>query len=135
MGNGHFDVLVVDDEPLVRDAMKAILESYGHRVAIAVDGVDAVAVFKGNEFDIVLLDLGLPKMNGYRVAEQMKSMRPQVPVFFITGWGDDIDKAKIKALGVEAVIGKPFQPEDLIQQMEEMLQGQRQFGERPGVSG
>lgn len=125
MRNGHFDVLVVDDEPLVREAMKAVLESYGHQVSIAVDGVDALSVFEDNEFDIVLLDLGLPKMNGYKVAEQMKRMRPEMPVFFITGWGDDVDRAKTKALGVNAVIGKPFQPEDLVLQIEEILLGQQ----------
>ena len=122
---GNFNILVVDDELLVRDAMKAILEGYGHRVATAIDGVDAMDVFQGDTFDVVLLDLGLPKMNGYRVAEKIKGLRPDIPVFFITGWGDDIDREKIKTLGVDAVIGKPFQPDDLIFQIEAMLRDER----------
>ena len=121
VGGLRYDILVVDDEPLVRKALESILEQQGHRVVTAEDGVGALKAFRGGDFDIVFLDLGMPRMNGYQVAEEMKKLKAQVPVVLVTGWGDDVDQERIASIGIAAVVGKPFHPQELLQTLEEVM--------------
>ena len=119
-------VLVVDDEPMVRKTIETILKHEGHHIVTAKDGLSALEAFGEREVDIVLLDVGMPGMNGYRVAEEMRKLRPDVPILFITGWGsDDIDQERVVSLGVDSVISKPFEPQELLQQMREAMERRR----------
>jgi PAS domain S-box-containing protein len=106
-------VLAVDDEPLVRRALEAMLREAGHTVVAAGDGQEAIAEFERRAFDVVLLDLGMPDMNGYQVAERMKAVKPEVPIILVTGWGEDMDKERVRASGIAMTLGKPFKPDDL----------------------
>ena len=64
-------------------------------------------------------------MNRYRVAEEMRKLRPDVTVFLVTGWGDDVDQGQVEALGIDAVIGKPFEPQELLRQVNEAMERRR----------
>ena len=125
MAGAQYSILVVDDEPLVTRAVEAMLEPYGHRVTMAQDGLVALDTFRKGDFDVVLLDLGLPGMNGYTVAEEMKKSKPGIPIILVTGWGDDVDDDKVTAIGIERVIAKPFQPDELTSTIEEVLKPKR----------
>jgi len=122
VGGLQCDILVVDDEPLVRGALQSILKQQGHQVVAAEDGVAALKAFGEEDFDIVFLDLGLPKMNGYRVAEEMKKSKAQVPIVLVTGWAEDVDRGRIKSIGIAAVVGKPFNPRELLRTLEEVME-------------
>jgi PAS domain S-box-containing protein len=124
-GGPRYDVLVVDDEPLVRAAMEAVLQQEGYRAVAAKDGPAALKLFGEGEFDIVLLDVGMPKMNGFRVAEQMRKLHPDVAIILVTGWGDEVDQEQVKATGVDAVINKPFEPLDMLQRVNEVMERRR----------
>jgi CheY-like chemotaxis protein len=114
------DILVVDDEPLIRAAIAALLKGWGYRVVTAENGMAALNVFREKEFEVVFLDLGMPEMNGYRVAEAMKGVKPDVSVVLVTGWGNDIDEERIEDAGIVKVVRKPFGPEELIGTLDEM---------------
>jgi PAS domain S-box-containing protein len=122
VGGLQYGILVVDDEPLVREALKSVLEQQGHRVATAEEGVAALRAFGERDLDVVFLDLGLPKMNGYRVAEEMKRLKPAVPIILVTGWDDDVAHERIESIGIAAVVAKPFHPQELLRTLEEVMQ-------------
>jgi CheY-like chemotaxis protein len=114
-------ILVVDDEPLVRKAIGGVLKERGYPVVAVEDGVKALAAFREEEFGLVLLDLGMPGMNGYQTAEEMKKLKPDVPVVLVTGWGDDVDQDRVKETCIVRVLNKPFQPGELRQTVEEIM--------------
>jgi PAS domain S-box-containing protein len=106
-------ILVVDDEPLVRKAIGGVLKERGYPVVAVADGMKALAALREEEYGLVLLDLGMPGMNGYQTAEEMKKLKPDVPVILVTGWGDDVDRDRMKEIGIIRVVHKPFQPGEL----------------------
>lgn len=112
-----YRILLVDDDSLLSEAVANILQMEGHSVSVAPDGPDALDLLQQDTFDIILLDVGLPGMNGYEVATEMKRLLPHVPIVLVTGSGENVDHQRLKSIGVEEVIGKPFQPEKLLNTM------------------
>jgi CheY-like chemotaxis protein len=108
-------ILVVDDEPLFLDALTILLGKLGHTVVAAEDGETAVELFKEQEFSLVLLDLGMPRLNGYRTAEVMKRMHPRVPIILVTGWGSITSEEELRRIGIARAIAKPFKIDQLVQ--------------------
>jgi len=108
-------ILVIDDDDRVRTLLRDILLFAGHRVIEASDGESGIRYFEeGESVDMVLTDLGMPLKNGWEVAKWIKTKRPQLPVVLITGWGTDLDEAKIKDSGVDLIIGKPFEVNEIL---------------------
>ena len=101
-------VLVVDDDPLVREVISASLGEDGYTVALAVNGRDGLEKFCAGEFDIVLTDRSMPEMEGDEFAREVKKKRPDVPVILITGFGDIMAATGEKPEGVDVVLSKPF---------------------------
>ena len=101
-------VLVIDDEEYVRSVLSRSLSQVNHRVTTAKNGEEGLRLFKEKEFDVVLTDLGMPNMSGWEVCKAIKKMSPNTPVGMITGWGMDVDQAKIKEKGLDFIISKPF---------------------------
>jgi len=107
-------VLVIDDDDRVRTLLRDILLLAGHRAVEASDGRSGIRYLEEGGFDIVLTDLGMPGTNGWEVAKCVKQRTPETPVILITGWGLELDETKIRELGVDFVISKPFQIQDII---------------------
>jgi len=99
-------VLVVDDNPGIRDAMIAALAGDGHIVQTAEDGQDGIERFRAGAFDIVITDRGMPRMNGDRLAAAIKQVSPRTPVILLTGVGSLMGSEDMP-LGVDLVVGKP----------------------------
>ena len=112
---GPMTILVIDDDERIRSLLRNILLFGGHRVIEASDGESGMRYLDGDRFDLVLTDLGMPGMNGWEVVKRIKARIPQVPVALITGWGTDLDQEKIKESGVDRIIGKPFQVNEIIE--------------------
>ncbi len=109
-------ILVIDDDERVRTLLRDILQFAGHRVIEASDGESGIRYFEeGESVDMVLTDLGMPLKNGWEVAKWIKAKTPQLPVVLITGWGTDLDEAKIKDSGVDLIIGKPFEVNEVLE--------------------
>ena len=106
-------VLIIDDEPFVRDTLGEILRQQHHHVVVAEDGASGLARFRESTFDLVMTDLGMPGMSGWQVAQAVKAARPQVPVVLVTGWGLDVPADQLEKRGVDRVMIKPFRFEDV----------------------
>jgi GAF domain-containing protein/CheY-like chemotaxis protein len=106
-------VLVIDDEPFVRETLEEILRLQQHDVVGADDGISGLARFREGAFDLVMTDLAMPGMSGWQVAQAVKAARPQVPVVLVTGWGVEVQADDLKKHGVDRVLTKPFRFEDV----------------------
>ena len=100
-------VLVVDDEKLIVKGIRFSLEQEGMEVDCAYDGEEAVQKAKENEYDIILLDVMLPKLDGFEVCQQIREFS-SVPVIMLTAKGDDMDKILGLEYGADDYITKPF---------------------------
>ena len=100
-------VLVVDDEKLIVKGIRFSLEQDGYEVDCAYDGEDALNHAKENAYDMILLDIMLPKMNGYEVCQQIREFS-RVPIIMLTAKSDDMDKILGLDYGADDYITKPF---------------------------
>jgi CheY-like chemotaxis protein len=106
-------VLVIDDEPFVRETLGEILRQQRHDVVVADDGASGLARFREGAFDLVMTDLAMPGMSGWQVAQAVKAARPRVPVVLVTGWGVEVQADELHTHGVDRVMTKPFRFEDV----------------------
>ena len=100
-------VLVVDDEKLIVKGIRFSLEQDSMEVDCAYDGEEALEKIRANEYDIVLLDVMLPKLNGFEVCQQVREFS-DVPILMLTAKGDDMDKILGLEYGADDYITKPF---------------------------
>lgn len=100
-------VLIVDDEALVRELLRTVLEGEGLDVLEARDGREGLEVFKGNQsrIDLVILDLNMPEMTGYDMQAELQLIDPDVKMIVVTGYMPDEERL----VGVEEIISKPVQ--------------------------
>jgi DNA-binding response OmpR family regulator len=113
-------VLVVDDEPMVRDVLARYLEKEGFRVETAEDGEAAVLRFEEGGPDLVLLDLMLPKMDGLEVFQAMRARRA-TPVIMLTARGEETDRLVGLDLGADDYVTKPFSPREVVARVRAVL--------------
>jgi chemosensory pili system protein ChpA (sensor histidine kinase/response regulator) len=108
--------LVVDDSITVRRVTQRLLERNGMRVLTARDGMDAIAVLQENLPDIILLDIEMPRMDGYEVAAQVRGdpRTKDIPIIMITSRAGDKHRARAIELGVDDYLGKPYQESQLL---------------------
>lgn len=114
-------VLVVDDDPLVVDSIRRMLVFQGYRVETARNGDEALALFSESGFDLTLLDYQMPGMKGDQLATAIKSLVPSQPVIMFTGYGEAVQSAGARPEAVDAVLGKPFDLEELRQTLARLL--------------
>lgn len=100
-------VLVVDDEKLIVKGIRFSLEQDGMQVDCAYDGEEALEYARNNQYDIILLDVMLPKFTGYEVCQQIREFS-DVPIIMLTAKGDDMDKILGLEYGADDYITKPF---------------------------
>lgn len=104
----RLSILVVDDNVDAADTLAEILRAAGHGVQTEYDGIAAVDTARSDKPDVVLLDIGLPKLNGYDVARQIRSHDPHRPVLVaVTGWGQDDDRRRSQEAGFHHHLVKP----------------------------
>jgi len=118
-------ILVIDDEPFVRDILSKMFGLKGHEVVVASDGEEGIDRFKSGGFDLVFTDLGMPKVSGWEVGKTIKTLSPQTPVIMITGWGTELDPVKLSENGIDRVVTKPFNFEELQQVVLQAMETRR----------
>lgn len=106
-------ILVVDDEPLVCDAVKMMLEFDGHIVETVGSARDALAALEKSKFDLVITDFAMPDMKGDELAAAIKARDPKQPVVMITAYSEMLQASGNPLTGVDLIIGKPFLLENL----------------------
>jgi CheY-like chemotaxis protein len=115
-------VLIVDDEEMVRELAGEVLERAGHKTLLARDGDDGLRVFEANgpDIDLVVLDRTMPGLDGLELLAEIRRRRPDVPAIISSGYSDDAGSRRLQALGVDAVLQKPWAPRDLVHLVTEL---------------
>jgi DNA-binding response OmpR family regulator len=131
MGSGA-RVLVVDDEPMVREVLSRYLERDGFEVETAGDGEAALTAFAELGPDLVLLDLMLPRVDGFEVFRRMRASRPGSPVIMLTARGDVTDRIVGLEIGADDYVAKPFSPKEVVARVRTVL---RRAGDLEGARG
>ena len=105
-------ILCIDDDEQVRDFMTLCLTRFEHRVTVASGGKHGLELFRAatlenHPYEVVITDLGMPDIDGQRVARMIKAESPQTPIIMMTGWGTFMEDKGETTLSVDAVVGKP----------------------------
>ncbi len=111
--NGTGAILVAEDEEPLQEVLEEILSSLGYTVTIARDGEEALSLFHKGDFDLILLDVIMPRKSGVEVFYEICKKDPSLPVILASGYADNIDLGKLKKDGLSAFIRKPFTREEL----------------------
>jgi len=117
-------VLLVDDEVVIINVVKSILEGMGYNVLIARCGEDAIEVYKknGQEIDLVILDMSMPSMGGSETYDSLKDVNPDVKVLLTSGYSIDGQASEILERGCDGFIEKPFTINELSQKLRGILE-------------
>lgn len=107
-------MLVVDDEPNIRDLLSASLRFAGHQVATAANGTDAIKMITDTSPDIVLLDVMLPDISGFGVTKKIRGMGIETPILFLTARDDTEDKVAGLTVGGDDYVTKPFSLDEIM---------------------
>ncbi len=113
-------VLVVDDEAMVREVVCTYLDREGFTTVEAIDGAAALAAVAEREPDLIVLDVMLPKLDGYSVLSELRK-HTQVPVILLTARADEVDRVLGLELGADDYVVKPFSPRELVARVRSVL--------------
>ena len=113
-------ILVVDDEPDLRTAIRAVLERAGHIVAEAVDGRDALRVYHRIQADLLVLDVSMPELDGWQTLERLRELS-DVPVLMLTASGAEPEKVRGLRAGADDYVVKPFGNQELAARVNALL--------------
>src|SRR5947209_9417810 len=102
------NILVVDDDPFVRETIQMLLKCDGHRVCEANSGAEALAMFEPEKFDLVFTDYLMPTMKGDELASVIKRRSPRLPIILLTGCLEQLERCAHTLGDIDMVVGKPF---------------------------
>ena len=130
MANGTARILLVDDEQSIQTLLSYPLRKDGYHVTSALDGSEALRRFEEGRFDLVILDLMLPRLDGVEVCRELRS-RSQVPIIMLTAKGSETDKVAGLEVGADDYITKPFSMREFRSRVKAALRRSRMGGDAP----
>ena len=116
-----YKLLIVDDEPKIREVIREYAEFNGYEVEEAADGMSAVGLCKLNQYDLIILDIMMPKLDGFSACKEIKRIQ-DVPIIMLSARGEEYDKLFGFELGIDDYIVKPFSPKELMARINVVLQ-------------
>ena len=108
-------VMVVDDDEGVRDVLRDMLIALGHRPTVFDTGEPALRDYRPGLYDLIMTDLGMPGITGWKLAQTIRETDPAVTIAFVTGWGDEVRQETLERVAVERVVTKPFTIDDILE--------------------
>jgi two-component system, cell cycle sensor histidine kinase and response regulator CckA len=116
-------ILVVDDEPLIREMAREILENFGYAVLEAVDGQAGLDTFLDTPggFDLVILDLVMPRLHGFQVMDRILQVAPGTRILISSGFSPDSRPELTKPTPTTAFLAKPYRSRDLLEQVQKLI--------------
>lgn len=113
-------VLIVDDEEMIRGVLKEYVEFEGGVAYEAADGMQAVKLCKENDFDIILMDVMMPRLDGFSAVKEIKKIK-NIPVIMLSARGEEYDKLFGFEIGVDDYVTKPFSPKEVMARVHAVL--------------
>jgi len=114
-------ILIVEDEPKIREGLRDFLEYHHYKVAEATDGAEAREMVKQGRYDLILLDLMLPKISGEQLCDQWRTEDLQTPIIMLTAKGQEQEKVAGLKLGADDYVTKPFSLEELLARIQAVM--------------
>lgn len=114
-------LLVVDDEDKIREVIKEYAEFSGYEVTEAADGMSAIGLCKLNDYDLIIMDVMMPKLDGFSSVKEIKKIK-DIPVIMLSARGEEYDKLFGFELGIDDYVVKPFSPKELMARVNAILQ-------------
>ena len=114
-------LLVVDDEDKIREVIKEYAEFSGYEVTEAADGMSAIGLCKLNDYDLIIMDVMMPKLDGFSSVKEIKKIK-DIPVIMLSARGEEYDKLFGFELGIDDYVVKPFSPKELMARGNAVLQ-------------
>ena len=108
-----YKLLVVDDEAKIREVIRTYAEFEGYEVAEAVDGMEAVEMCKSDDFDVIVMDVMMPRLDGFSAYKEIKKDK-DIPVLMLSARGEEYDKLYGFEIGIDDYVVKPFSPKELM---------------------
>ena len=108
-----YRILVVDDEENIREVIKEYAEFEGHKVSEACDGMQAIEMVKNNDYDIIIMDVMMPRLDGYSACKEIRKIK-QIPVLMLSARGEEYDKLFGFEIGIDDYVVKPFSPKEVM---------------------
>lgn len=113
-------ILVVDDEELIRSVIKEYANLEGYEVSEASNGIEAVDLCKSEDFDLIIMDIMMPKLDGYQAVKEINKTK-NIPVLMLSARGEEYDKLLGFDLGIDDYVQKPFSPKELMARVKAIL--------------
>ncbi len=113
-------ILVVDDDPHIREVVTFALENAGYETEVAANGAEALDVFESYAPDVVVLDVMMPELDGIEVCRRLRAEHA-TPIFFLSSRGEELDRVLGLEMGADDYITKPFSPRELVARVKSML--------------
>lgn len=117
-------ILVVDDEFRIREIIKKYAVFEGHTVTEAVDGMSAIEICKGQSFDIIIMDVMMPELDGFSACREIRKFA-ETPIIMLSARGEEYDKIHGFELGIDDYVVKPFSPKELMMRVQAVLNRSR----------
>lgn len=122
-----YHILVVDDEARIRSIIKKYAEFEGHRVTEAADGMEAVHLCRTNDFDIVIMDIMMPELDGFSACREIRKIS-SIPIIMLSARSEEYDKINGFELGIDDYVTKPFSPKELMLRIEAVMKRTKSSG-------
>ena len=106
-------VLIVDDEEMIRNVLREYVEFEGNEAFEAADGMEAVRLCRDNDYDVILMDVMMPKLDGFSAVKEIKKIK-DIPVIMLSARGEEYDKLFGFEIGVDDYVTKPFSPKEVM---------------------
>ena len=119
-GGNMYNILVVDDEARIRSIIKKYAEFEGHNVTEAADGMEAVHFCRNSEFDIIIMDIMMPELDGFSACREIRKTS-QTPIIMLSARSEEYDKINGFELGIDDYVVKPFSPKELMLRIEAVM--------------
>ena len=114
-------ILIVDDDPAICKLLEKVMHSNELETTTVNCGMDALSILKNHTFDLILMDIKMPEMNGIEATERIRSISPDIPIIAVTAHAYYTDKEQALAAGCNAIVSKPYAIADLKQAIERWI--------------
>ena len=116
-----YKILVVDDEFRIRQIIRKYAEFEGYEVDEAVDGMQAIQVCRKENFDLIIMDVMMPELDGFSACREIKKFKPDTPIIMLSARGEEYDKIHGFELGSDDYVVKPFSPKELMMRVNAVI--------------